>query len=135
MHELIERLPNGATVYADKGYNSGEDKAWIEGETSIRLVPRRREEMAPNTLTETFGLVRHRGRIETVHSQSAAWGVALDWRVHDADVPDAVPEEPGEEAPTMRPIRPTGPPFVTIILPVACAIGAARRIVPEITRD
>src|SRR4051794_15190441 len=40
VHELMERLPSGATVYADKGYNSGDNEAWIEGETGIRLVPR-----------------------------------------------------------------------------------------------
>jgi len=48
IHELMERLPTGACVYADKGYNSGDDEAWIEGETGIRLIPRRRENMEPN---------------------------------------------------------------------------------------
>ncbi len=38
IHELMERLPSGATVYADKGYNSADDEAWIEGETGIRIV-------------------------------------------------------------------------------------------------
>jgi len=84
IHELMERLPSGATVYADKGYNSGEDEAWIEGETGIRLVPRRRENMAPNTLAETFALQRYRGRVETVHSQLEAWGVQrLHARTHE----------------------------------------------------
>jgi len=31
--------------------------------------------MAPNTLAETFGLQRYRGRVETVNSQLEAWGV------------------------------------------------------------
>ncbi|MGI8858406.1 MAG: transposase, partial [Thermomicrobiales bacterium] len=75
VHELMERLPSGACVYADKGYNSADDEAWIEGETGIRLVPRRKENMAPNTLAETFALQRYRGRVETVNSQLAAWGV------------------------------------------------------------
>jgi hypothetical protein len=84
VHELMERLPSGATVYADKGYNSGEDEAWIEGETGIRLVPRRRENMEANTLAESFGLQRHRGRIETVNSQLEAWGVQrLHARTHE----------------------------------------------------
>jgi hypothetical protein len=84
VHELMERLPSGATVYADKGYNSGDDEAWIDGETGIRLVPRRRENMAPNTLAETFGLARYRGRVETVNSQLAAWGVQrLHARTHE----------------------------------------------------
>jgi hypothetical protein len=58
LHEVMERRPSGATVYADKGYNSGDDEAWIAGETGIRLVPRRRENMEPNTLGEWFGLRR-----------------------------------------------------------------------------
>ncbi len=84
VHELMEQLPSGACVYADKGYNSAEDEAWIEGETGIRIVPRRRENMAPNTLAETFGLQRYRGRVETVNSQLAAWGVQrLHARTHE----------------------------------------------------
>ncbi len=84
VHELMERLPTGATVYADKGYNSADDEAWIEGESGIRLVPRRKENMVPNTLAETFGLQRHRGRVETVYSQLAAWGMQrLHARTHE----------------------------------------------------
>jgi hypothetical protein len=84
VHELMERLPSGATVYADKGYNSGDDEAWIAGETGIRLVPRRRENMEPNTLGEWFGLRRYRGRVETVHSQLEAWGAQrLHARTHE----------------------------------------------------
>jgi hypothetical protein len=84
VHELMERLPSGATVYADKGYNSADDEAWIEGETGIRLVPRRRENMAPNTLGEWFALRRSRGRVETVNSQLEAWGAQrLHARTHE----------------------------------------------------
>jgi hypothetical protein len=84
LHELMERLPGGATVYADKGDNSADDEGWIEGETGIRLVPRRKKNMAPNTLAETFGLQRYRGRVETVNSQLEAWGVQrLHARTHD----------------------------------------------------
>ena len=84
VHELMERLPSGALVYADKGYNSADDEAWIEGETGIRLVPRRRENMEPNTLGEMFGLQRYRGRVETVNSQLTAWGVQrLHARTHE----------------------------------------------------
>ncbi len=84
VHELMERLPTGAVVYADKGYNSADDEAWIEGETGIRLVPRRKDNMAPNTLAETFALQRYRGRVETVNSQLEAWGVQrLHARTHE----------------------------------------------------
>ncbi|MDQ2787752.1 MAG: hypothetical protein M3Y58_22415 [Chloroflexota bacterium] len=44
-----------------QGYNSADDEAWIEGETGIRLIPKRREKMEPNTLAETFTLQRYRG--------------------------------------------------------------------------
>ncbi|MDQ6906749.1 MAG: hypothetical protein M3176_07975 [Chloroflexota bacterium] len=38
-------------------------------------MPRRRGNMAPSTLAETFALQRYRRRVETVNSQLAAWGV------------------------------------------------------------
>ncbi len=75
MHELMEPLPSGVWVYASKGDNSGEDAAWIVGRPGYRIVPRRRGNMAPSTLVETFALQRYRGRVETVKSQLAAWGV------------------------------------------------------------
>ncbi len=75
VHELIERIPGGAWVYADKGYNSGDDEAVIEGETGVRLVPIRKANMLPNAWEERIGLAEHRKKIETVNSQLAAWGV------------------------------------------------------------
>jgi hypothetical protein len=84
VHELMERLPTGACVYADKGYNSADDEAWIAGESGIRLIPRRRDNMAANTLGEWFGLRRYRGRVETVNSQLEAWGAQrLHARTHE----------------------------------------------------
>ena len=84
VHELMERLPSGALVYADKGYNSAEDEAWIEGETGIQVGPRRKENRAPKTLAETVGWERYRGRIETVNSQLEAGGVqVLHARTHE----------------------------------------------------
>ncbi len=84
IHELMERLPTGACIDADKGDNSADDEAWIEGETGSRLVPRRRDNMEPNTLGEMFALQRYRGRVETVNSQLEAWGVQrLHARTHE----------------------------------------------------
>ncbi len=84
VHELMEHLPSGAYVYADKGDNSAEDEAWIEGETGIRLVPRRKETMGPNTLAETVALQPYRGWVETVNSQLEAGGVQrLHARTHE----------------------------------------------------
>lgn len=75
IYDLTANLPTGAWVYADKGYNSADDEAWLDGEWGIRLVPKRRDNMRPNTDAERDGLRRHRGRIETVNSQLEAWGV------------------------------------------------------------
>ncbi len=75
VHELIERVPGGAWVYADKGYNSGDDEAVIEGETGVRLVPIRKANMRPNRWEERLGLAAYRKQIEVVNSQLAAWGI------------------------------------------------------------
>lgn len=84
IHELMERLPSGALVYGDKAYNSADDEAALEGETGVRLVLRRRENMMPNTLGEWYGLRQYRGMAETVNSQLEAWGVQrLHARTHE----------------------------------------------------
>lgn len=75
LYELTAHLPAGAWVYGDKGYNSADDEAWLDGEWGIRLVPKRRVNMKPNTPQERDGLRRYRGRIETTNSQLEAWGV------------------------------------------------------------
>jgi hypothetical protein len=83
VHELVERLPAGAWVYADKGYNSADDEAVLEGETGVRLVPIRKANMVPNPLDERVGLRRYRKKIEAVNSQLAAWGIQrLHARTH-----------------------------------------------------
>jgi len=58
-----------------RGYNSADDEAWPEGEWGIRLVPRRRDNMTPNSEGERKGLRRYRQRVETVNSQLAAMSV------------------------------------------------------------
>lgn len=84
VHDLTQRLPTGVTVYGDKAYNSADDEAWIDGETGIRLIPHRRENMAPNTENEQAGLRRHREWVERVNSQLEAWGVQrLYARTHE----------------------------------------------------
>jgi len=84
VHELIERVPGGARVYGDKGYNSADDEAVIEGETGVRLVPIRKANMAPNPIDERVGLRTHRKKIEGVNSQLEAWGMQrLHARTHE----------------------------------------------------
>lgn len=84
IHDLTQRLPTGATLYGDKAYISADDEAWIDGETGIALIPHRRGNMTPNSAAEQAGLRRYRGRVETVNSQLAAWGVQrLHARTHE----------------------------------------------------
>ncbi len=60
------------------------DEAWSAGEAGSRLGPRRRKHRAPNTRAATVALQRYRGRVETVNSQLAAWGVQrLHARTHE----------------------------------------------------
>lgn len=75
VHELLYGLPRGAWVYADKAYNSANDEASILAETGVRLVPIRKNNMAPNTLAERAGLRTFRTTIETVNSQAEAMGI------------------------------------------------------------
>jgi len=75
IYKLTAYLPAGSWVYGDKGYNSADDEAWLDGEWGVRLVPKRRTNMRPNTPEEWAGLCQHRQRIETVNSQLEAWGV------------------------------------------------------------
>lgn len=76
IHELCYVLPEGASVYADKAYNSSDDEATLLTETGVKLVPTRRKNMKEqNTLSEFFALQRYRHRIETVNSQLECMGL------------------------------------------------------------
>jgi hypothetical protein len=75
IHELTYGLPDGATVYGDKGYNAATDEATILADTGVRLVPIRRANMAPNRWGDKLALREHRLRIETLYSQLEAMGL------------------------------------------------------------
>lgn len=75
VHELAYGLPQGATVYGDKGYNGAADEATILAETGVRLVPIRRANMAPNVWADKLALRAYRKRIEALYSQLEAMGV------------------------------------------------------------
>jgi hypothetical protein len=75
IHELTYILPEGATVFADKGYNSRSDEATILEETGVRLVPIRRKNMEANEWADEMQLRRYRKSIETVNSQLEKMGV------------------------------------------------------------
>lgn len=75
MHELCYSLPQGASVYADKAYNSRDDETTLLTETAVKLVPARRKNMnEQNTLSEFFSLQRYRKSIETLNSQLESMG-------------------------------------------------------------
>ncbi len=75
VHELTHGLPNGATVYGDKGYNAAPDEATILADAGVRLVPIRRANMRPNDWDDTLALRAYRKRIEALFSQLEAMGV------------------------------------------------------------
>ena len=75
IHELTVELPHGAWVYGDKGYNSAPDEAVIRATGGGVLVPRHKDNMAPNTRAEQCGLRTFRLAIETVNSQLTAMGL------------------------------------------------------------
>ncbi len=75
IHELLYGLPPGAWVYADKAYNSATDEVSIATDTDVRLIPIRKDNMAPNTQAERAGLRTFRKTIETVNSQAEALGI------------------------------------------------------------
>ena len=75
IHELTFQLSEGACVYADKAYNSGEAEAAIMEESGVRLIPKRRADMKPNSFEEWCDLKWYRHAIETVNSQLEKMGI------------------------------------------------------------
>ena len=75
IHELTYGLPDGATVYGDKGYNTEADEATILTDTGVRLIPIRKANMRPNLWADKLALRAYRKRIEALYSQVEAMGV------------------------------------------------------------
>lgn len=75
IHELTVALPEGACVYADKGYNCLPDEASILQDTGVRLIPIRRDNMQPHRWADEYDLRLYRHRIETVNSQLENMGI------------------------------------------------------------
>jgi hypothetical protein len=74
-HELTVVLPEGATVFGDKGYVSDPDANTMLAATGVRFVAVRRRNMSPNAWADEYDLRLYRKRIETVYSQLEAMGV------------------------------------------------------------
>lgn len=75
IHELTFALPQGATVFGDKGYVSDPDAETILAATGVRFVALRRANMTPNTWADEYDLRHYRKRIETVYSQLESMGI------------------------------------------------------------
>jgi len=75
IHELTVCLPEGVTVYADKGYVSDPDAQTILAATGVRFVAVRRRNMTPNSWADEYDLRLYRKRIETLYSQLQAMGM------------------------------------------------------------
>jgi hypothetical protein len=75
IHELTACLPEGASVFADKGYVSDPDAATIFAACGVRFVAVRRRNMSPNSWADDYDLRLYRKRIETVYSQLEAMGI------------------------------------------------------------
>jgi len=83
VYDMAQCLPTGATLSGDKAYHSGDDKAWLEGEWGVRLIPMCKKNMTANDETERAALRHQRAVIEGVNSQLVAWGVQrLHARTH-----------------------------------------------------
>jgi hypothetical protein len=84
LHELAAELPVGSCLLGDKGYNSLNDEIILNFYAGVRLIPRRRKDMAAvNSPADRQLLRQHRSVIETVNSQLEKMGLQrLHARTH-----------------------------------------------------
>jgi hypothetical protein len=75
IHELTVCLPDGSTVFGDKGYISDPHALAILSSSGVRFVAIRRRNMTPNSWADEYDLRHYRRRIETVYSQLEATGM------------------------------------------------------------
>ena len=74
IYELTVDLPDGACVYGDKAFNSGDDEAVLALD-GLRLIPVRRKNMTPNHWVDDMNLAYYRHGIETANSQLESMGI------------------------------------------------------------
>ena len=75
IHELTFNLPDGASVFGDKAFNSADDEVSILAAVGVRLVPIRKVNMKPNSWADDYDLREHRHTIENVNSQLESMGL------------------------------------------------------------
>jgi Transposase DDE domain len=74
IHELTYALPNGARLFADKGYISAPDAKTILQAAGVRLIAAPRKNMAPLSWADEYDLKLYRKQIETVYSRMEKMG-------------------------------------------------------------
>ena len=72
---LLAVLPPGSQVVADKGYISVNDQLLAFSCGEIRLIPRSRRNMSPNSPEDILLIRQHRPTVETLFSQLEKMGV------------------------------------------------------------
>ncbi len=75
IHELTYGLPEGASVFADKGYVSAPDAAFILNDSAVRVIAQPRENMEQLSWADEYDLRRYRHTIETLNSQCEKMGM------------------------------------------------------------
>jgi hypothetical protein len=75
LHELTANLPQGASVFGDKGYISADDAQTILDDVGVRIVSIPRKNMPPNSWADEFDMRLYRKRIETLYSQLHSMGI------------------------------------------------------------
>ena len=68
IYEITIDLPEGASLYGDKGYNDAIAEALLALD-GLRLIPIRKKNMQPREWADEYDLRLYRKRIETVNSQ------------------------------------------------------------------
>jgi hypothetical protein len=72
--EITAGLPQGASLYGDKGYNYLQGEAFLAAE-GLRLIPIRKKNMQRHDWADEFDLRRYRKGVETVNSQLESMGL------------------------------------------------------------
>ncbi len=75
VHELLFMLPQGASAFGDKGYNSARDERAILMHSGVRLIPMRKKNMKRHQWADEYDLRRYRMVIERVNSQLEKMGI------------------------------------------------------------
>lgn len=75
LHELADALPEGASLFGDKGYVSAPDADAILKICRVRVIAHPRDNMQPLEWADEFDLGLYRHTIETVNSQLEKMGV------------------------------------------------------------